>query len=237
MKAILFDWDGTLADSLGAFYRANLAVMDAFGLPFDLAAYRRHYAPDWRVLYRRLGVTDERLGEAAELWQGHFSSDGAHAFPGVRDALADLVGAGYRLGLVTATVGAVVEPLLREFGLDPLVEARVYADDLDVWKPDPAPLRLGLVRLGIDDPAEAVYVGDVPDDMRMARAVGTGAIGIVSLLGDVPDLLAAGAEEVHPSVTAWVADLLAHSRADGPEGARPPGGSAAGTGTPPAGAR
>jgi HAD superfamily hydrolase (TIGR01549 family) len=209
MKAILFDWDGTLADSLGAFYRANLAVMEAFGLPFDEALYRRHYAPDWRVLYRRLGVAEARLDEAAGLWQAQFSVDGARPFPGVRDALVALVGAGYRLGLVTATERAVAEPLLGRFDLDRLVEARVYADDLDVYKPDPAPLRLGLARLDGADPGEAIYVGDVPDDMRMARAVGTGAIGIVSLLGDAEDLVAAGAEDVHPSVASWVARLLA----------------------------
>jgi HAD superfamily hydrolase (TIGR01549 family) len=210
VKAILFDWDGTLADSLGAFYRANRSVMEAFGLPFDEAIYRRNYAPDWRVLYRRLGVPDERLDEAATLWQGHFSIDGARPFPGVPEALGDLAGAGYRLGLVTATVRSVVEPLLRDFGLDRLLEARVFADDLDVYKPDPAPLRLGLARLGIERASEATYVGDVPDDMRMARAVGSGAIGIVSLLGDAPDLVAAGAQEVHPSVAAWVGELLAH---------------------------
>jgi len=215
MKAILFDWDGTLADSLGAFYRANLAVMEAFGLPFDEALYRRHYAPDWRVLYRRLGVAEGRLVEAADLWQAHFSSDGARPFPGVRGALEDLVGAGYRLGLVTATERGVAEPLLRRFELDGLIEARVFADDLEVYKPDPAPLGLGLARLGVASPGDAVYVGDVPDDMRMARAVGTGAIGIVSLLGDADDLVAAGAEEVHPSVTSWVAALLARPASAG----------------------
>ena len=48
MKAILFDWDGTLADTLGAIYQANVEVMAALGLPFDPAVYRRHFAPDWR---------------------------------------------------------------------------------------------------------------------------------------------------------------------------------------------
>jgi HAD superfamily hydrolase (TIGR01549 family) len=213
VKAILFDWDGTLADSLGAFYRANRAVMEQFGLPFDEAIYRREYAPDWRVLYRRLGVPDERIDEAAELWQGRFSIDGARPFLGVGDALGDLVRAGLRLGLVTATVRAVVEPLLRDFELDELIEARVYADDLEAYKPDPAPLRLGLARLGVDRPADAIYVGDVPDDMRMARIVGTGAVGIVSLLGDASELIAAGAQEVHPSVASWVAEFLARPAA------------------------
>ena len=56
MEAILFDWDGTLVDSLGAFHAANSTVMAAFGLPFDVVVYRRHYVPDWREMYRRLGI-------------------------------------------------------------------------------------------------------------------------------------------------------------------------------------
>ena len=68
MQAILFDWDGTLVDSLGAFHHANAAVMASFGLPFDEALYRRNYVPDWRQMYLRLGVPGDRLDEANELW-------------------------------------------------------------------------------------------------------------------------------------------------------------------------
>jgi beta-phosphoglucomutase-like phosphatase (HAD superfamily) len=50
MDAVVFDWDGTLVDTLGALFRANVAVLGAFGLPFDEALYRRHYSPDWREM-------------------------------------------------------------------------------------------------------------------------------------------------------------------------------------------
>ena len=73
MRAILFDWDGTLVDSLGAFQHANAAVMAAFGLPLDEAIYRRHYVPDWRLMYLRLGVPGDRLDEANELWHATFA--------------------------------------------------------------------------------------------------------------------------------------------------------------------
>ena len=76
MEAILFDWDGTLVDSLGMFHRANASVMEAFGLPFDVVRYRRHYTADWREMYRRLGVPDDRLDEANSLWQTTFGDDG-----------------------------------------------------------------------------------------------------------------------------------------------------------------
>lgn len=208
VDTICFDWDGTLVDSLETFYRANAAVMAELGLPFDRAAYRRHYAPDWRVLYGRLGIPEAALEAAHERWRRHFDPAGARPFPGTAEALATLRRAGYRLALVTATIRAVAEPQLRAFDLDELIPVRVFGDDLATHKPDPAPLRLALGRLGLDgDTSAAAYVGDAPDDMRMARRAGIHAVGIEGMLASRDALLAAGADEVVTSVPDWVASL------------------------------
>jgi len=215
MQAILFDWDGTLVDSLGTLYDANAAVMQAFGVPFDPDLYRTHYAPDWRLMYRRLGIAAERLDEANELWLASYDRGaGAIMFAGVKPALRRLKRAGHRLGLVTAGDRDIVLPQLERFGLADLLEVRVFGDDLPVHKPDPAPLSRALADVGLAaSPAQAAYVGDAPDDMRMARTVGTHAVGIASSLGDPAALRAAGALEVAASVPEWVAGYLADSSA------------------------
>jgi phosphoglycolate phosphatase-like HAD superfamily hydrolase len=211
MQAILFDWDGTLVDSLGAFHLANATVMASFGLPFDEVVYRRNYVPDWRLMYLRLGVPGDRLDEANELWHATFASGtDVVAFEGAADALRRLRDAGSRLGIVTAGHRDIVGPQLERTGLAGLLETRVFGDDLDVHKPDPAPLRMALEVLGLGDrPSEVAYVGDAPTDMQMAKAVGVRAVGITSVLGDPDELRAAGAVEVSPSVAAWVAGHLA----------------------------
>jgi phosphoglycolate phosphatase len=211
VQGIVFDWDGTLVDTLGGLYRANVAVMRAFGLPFDQDLYRRHYSPDWRLMYERLGIPQERLAEANRLWHEAFASDGsAQAFSGSRAALVRLRDAGYRLGLVTAGNRDVVVPQIGRFGMDGLLAACAYGDDLAVHKPDPAPLRGALAELGLAErPDTAAYVGDAPDDMRMARSAGAIGIGIASILGDPHELREAGAAHVAPSVEAWVDELLA----------------------------
>ena len=211
MQAILFDWDGTLVDSLGAFHQANAAVMASFGLPFDEVVYRQNYVPDWRLMYRRLGIPDDRLDEANELWHATFGTGtGVVAFDGAAAALRRLDIAGARLGIVTAGHRAIVEPQLERTGMAELLRTRVFGDDLDVHKPDPAPLRRALEILDLADrPADVAYVGDAPTDMEMARAVGVRAVGITSVLGDPGELRAAGATEVAPSVVAWVARYLA----------------------------
>lgn len=211
LRAAIFDWDGTLADSLALFFRANAAVMRELGIPFDEAVYRRDYTPDWRVAYRRLGVPDERLEEAGLRWRQHFDARSAEtvALPGAEDGLLRLHRAGVPLAIVTAGDRVVVEPQIAAFGLDRLVGACVYRDDLEATKPDPAPLRRALELLGLAGSVDGVvYVGDAPDDMRMARAVGCRAIGVESMLGDADALRSAGADEVVPSVAAWVDRVL-----------------------------
>jgi len=208
MGPILFDWDGTLADSLESFYAANAVVLGELGIPFDRDRYRRVYTPDWRRFYRRLGVPEDRLESTNARWAAAFRP-ATRPMPGAREALLALAAAGHELGLVTATSHRIVDPQIERFGMADLLEVRVCGDDLPVYKPDPAPLRLALERLGVADrPGEAIYVGDAPDDMRMARATGTRAIGIRSLLGDGPALLEAGAEVVHDSVASWTAAFL-----------------------------
>jgi phosphoglycolate phosphatase-like HAD superfamily hydrolase len=211
MQAILFDWDGTLVDSLGAFHRANATVMNAFGLPFDEVRYRQHYVPDWRLMYLRLGVPGDRLDEANELWHATYGNGvDVVAFQGVADALERLRSAGSSLGIVTAGHRDVVVPQLERTGLAGFLPIRVFGDDLPVHKPDPAPLRRALSMLGLErQPAAAAYVGDAPTDMQMACAVGVRAIGIASVLGDPDELRAAGAGEVAPSVAEWAARHLA----------------------------
>jgi phosphoglycolate phosphatase len=215
MEAILFDWDGTLVDSLGAFHRANARVMDAFGLPFDEVVYRRHYVPDWRLMYLRLGIPEDRIDEANEMWHETFDAGPAVvAFDGVAVALESLRDNGARLGIVTAGDRSIVRSQLDSTGLGDLLPIRVFGDDLAVHKPDPAPLRLALRMLGLEDRPEAVaYVGDAPTDMRMAAAAGSLPIGIASVIGDPDELLAAGAVEVAPSVVAWAAAHIAASTA------------------------
>jgi pyrophosphatase PpaX len=211
VDAIVFDWDGTLVDSLPAIFDANLRVLKEFGLPFDDERYRAAYVPDWRLMYQRLGVPDDSLEAAGERWLVLYrETEPAALLPGVSDALQRLADAGFVLGLVTAGDRIVVDVQLERFGIGHLLPVRVFGSDPIAAKPHPEPLLLALRRLDRAERAEtARYVGDVPDDMRMARAVGAIGIGIESSIGMRQELIEAGAAEVHPGVAEFVDALLA----------------------------
>ena len=220
MDAIVFDWDGTLVDSLPAIFDANTQVLAEYGLPFDTDRYRAAYVPDWRLMYQRLGVPDDALDAAGARWlELYRATDGAALLPRITESLERLSAAGFVMGLVTAGHRDVVEGQLERFGLGELIPVRVFGNDEIATKPHPDPLLRVLRDLGrIDRIATARYVGDVPDDMRMARAVGSLGIGIESSIGMRDELIEAGASDVFPSVAAFVDALL--------DGAPPAGSSA-----------
>ena len=218
MIGVIFDWDGTLADSHSSLFEANAAVMRALRLPFSAELYREHYAPDWRLMYQRLGVPASRLEEANLIWEGAFhGTERSELLPGAREAVGRLAAAGCRMALVTAGPRWIVEPQMARLGVAELLPFRVFGDEQAEQKPHPALLRQALQNLGLAGrPADAAYLGDAPDDMRMAVAAGCHPIGIVSMLSDEPLLQLAGAEAVFDSVAAWVDHDLAHDARRGP---------------------
>ena len=210
MDAIVFDWDGTLVDSLPAIYDANMKVLEEYGLAFDDERYRAAYVPDWRLMYVRLGVPEEHVEAAGERWLALYAgTDTAALLPGVSASLERLSEAGFVMGLVTAGDSVVVERQLERFGIGHHLPVRVFGDDDVPTKPHPDPLLLALRRLGrAGRVATARYVGDVPDDMRMARSVGAIGIGIESSMASADELMAAGGSAVYRSVAEFVEDLL-----------------------------
>ena len=209
MRTILFDWDGTIVDSMPALFEADAAICRQIGVPFDESIFRRTFSPNWRLMYRSLGIPEERTGEAAQIWLDTFRSDRTRPFPGTEKALARLARAGCTLGLVTGCDRAEVEPQLARLGIDWLLSVRVSADDIAAKKPDPEPLQLALELAGVAHPEDALYIGDALDDMRMAAAARVRGIGIVSMLATADDLLAAGASESAGSVVEWADRFLA----------------------------
>jgi HAD superfamily hydrolase (TIGR01509 family) len=208
MRTILFDWDGTIVDSIGALYETDAAICRRIGVPFDLAIFRRTFSPNWRHMYDSLGIPEDRTDEAVQVWRETFRSDQTRPFDGVQGALTRLAMGGFTLGVVTGGDRAEVEPQLRRVGIDDLMTVRVYDHDTSAGKPHPAPLLHALELAGGCAPADAVYVGDALDDMRMASAAGVRGVGIVSMLASAEDLAAAGAVESAASVVEWIDRVL-----------------------------
>jgi len=215
--AAVFDWDGTIVDTLWMIYRANVAALGAYGITMSRDWFRERYTPDWRTGYRELGIPEHRWVEMSERWSAEMSRMRPKALPWARGALRDLRRQGVRIGLVTASTRAVVEPNLERLNLAGVFESAWYADDVAESKPHPEALLRALEDLGVD-PADTVYVGDTIVDLEMARRAGT-AFAAVGDTTSGEAFRAAGVPRVWPGVGAWADHLLGRpARRGGPSG-------------------
>ncbi|HET7676511.1 MAG TPA: HAD family hydrolase [Candidatus Limnocylindrales bacterium] len=203
-----FDWDGTLLDSIGRTFATYRVLFAELGVPFDEALFRRHQAPDWRQLYRAVGLPEERWAEADHRWLALYESEVSSLLPGAREALETLRARRVPLALVSGGQRRRVELELRANGLEGFFDALVHGDEVPRRKPDPASMTLAGRYLHVD-PRRLVMVGDHPDDMRMAASAGALPIGVLSGTSDRRALRAAGARWTAESAEAVVRAALA----------------------------
>jgi putative hydrolase of the HAD superfamily len=94
--------------------------------------------------------------------------------PGALELLAELRRSGYRVGVISNTVGepgAFLRPVIASMGFDRYVETYVFSDEQPWTKPAPEIFRLALSRLA-EEPDRAVHVGDAWSDLEGARRAG-----------------------------------------------------------------
>ncbi|HEY2457378.1 MAG TPA: HAD family hydrolase, partial [Candidatus Acidoferrum sp.] len=167
----------TLIDSFHADSQSYLAMFCELGVPWGLQELEKHYSPDWYAVYRAAEIPNERWDEADQLWRTHYAKHRSKLMTGTRQVLARLARR-WKLGLVTSGDRDRVSRQLREFRLTSTFGIRVCGGDTKEKKPHPGPLLKALERMKVRA-EEAVYVGDTPEDMEMARAAGVRGIAVL----------------------------------------------------------
>jgi phosphoglycolate phosphatase len=176
VRAVLFDLDGTLVDTLGDLAASVNFALERLGRPArTLDEIKNFIGEGVRQLLRdALGPSHEGLtDQALALFTPHYLEhvvDRSALYPGVKDTLARLA-PGRKLAVVTNKPVIPSRKILSALGVLDCFEALVGGDTLPVKKPDPAPVREACRLLGVD-PSEAVLVGDSTGDIRSAHGAG-----------------------------------------------------------------
>lgn len=181
MRTVIFDLDGTLADTSADLLAAANATFGAAGLGAPLGPQDTLTAFQGGRAMLRAGAARLGLGwDEAEVdrWYPRLLDayrDGiavqTRMYPGAVAAVERLRARGDRVGICTNKPDDLAEALLRALGVRDLFGAMVGARTLPVAKPDPAPLRLAVERAG-GDIGRAVLVGDTITDRRTGAAAG-----------------------------------------------------------------
>lgn len=182
VHAVLFDLDGTLADTAGDLAAALNAVRAECGLdPIDAAALRAYASAGARgMLGAGMGLTptDDRYERLRESFLGHYATMLAQTtrlFDGVDDLLTELDQRGLPWGIVTNKVGRFTTPVVAALGLERRARTVICGDTTPHPKPHPAPL-LHAAQALLVSPENCIYVGDDLRDVVAGNAAGMGSI-------------------------------------------------------------
>lgn len=188
-KAILFDIDGTLVDSVAAYHEVARIAAEPFGFVVTREHVRHSMATGnnfWRGIIpqdRRDGevIMKEMSAHAAREWPRVLREFGT-LFEGVSQTLDELRSRGITLGIVSGARSEVMEFLSKE-GLLNRFDTVVLGSDVTRGKPDPEGVLKALNGLNVP-PEMALYVGDTPVDIQASRAAGVRAVSVLTGAAD-----------------------------------------------------
>jgi len=212
-RAVLFDIDGTLVDSVGAYLEVARVAAAPHGLEVTDEHVRRSLATGsnfWKGVVPEDRADGEAVrkamtAHAAREWPRVLREHG-RVFAGLAQTLDELRDLGMRLGIVSGARPEVLE-LLRDEGVLERFDAMVLGGDVSRRKPDPEGIFKCLDKLGVA-PEAAVYVGDTPVDIQASRAAGVHAVGVLTGAGDSAALSAQWPDRLvasHANLSAVVA--------------------------------
>lgn len=217
IEAILFDIDGTLADTDDAmvarverwlrFVRLVLPHRDAHRAARQLVMAAETPVNKVVAWLDRTGL-DQALGPVLE-WlhrlRGITGQSKTHLIPGVLPALERL-SERYPLGIVTAREQRSAQVILEMNGLGSLFRCVATARTCQRAKPHPDPVLWAVSQLGLS-PQQCLMVGDTTSDILAGRAAGALTVGVLCGFGERDELEDAGADLILDH-TAQVAALL-----------------------------
>ena len=182
-KAVIFDLDGTLLNTLGDLTAAVNHALSAHGFPIRTEAQVRTYLGDGvkQLIARSCPAdTDEATRQAVlEAYLLHYAAhnmDLTAPYPGVLDLMADLKGAGYHLGVVSNKHASGVKALTARY-FEGLLDIAVGGDGTRPLKPAPDNLLYAMEQMGVN-PEDVWYVGDSVQDVLTARNAGVKCIAV-----------------------------------------------------------
>lgn len=207
VKAVLFDVDGTLVDSMDM-------LIAGLGDGFEHASGTRPHEDFLRSLMGRSLRDQMKLAaphadpESLERLEAHtisrynFHSDKEKPYLGAQETLKLFHGCGIRTCLVTSKNTTEVNDFLNRFPFRHYIDATVSASDVANPKPAPDSARLACERLNVES-QNAIFIGDSLWDLRCAKAAGIpfvavsyGAADKATLQAESPELLFETPEEL-----------------------------------------
>jgi pyrophosphatase PpaX len=173
LRAVLFDFDGTLAPTLPLWIGAYQGALKQYGQTLTEAEVLRHcFFRDWSEIAAALN-----LGSAAVFQQRvdsglQLAFQEAVLFPFARTLIEQVRAQGLQTALVTSSPRNIVGGALTRLDLHSLFDFTICGDEVQSYKPHPEPISTTLAALNCDA-ADAIMIGDSHADILAGKAAGT----------------------------------------------------------------
>ena len=181
IKGIIFDFDGTLANTLPVIYACyDYSTEKVLGKKADRAPFIETFGqPLYICLTSIFGEENgSRICDEYRAYQEIHHDELIKPFPGVKETLEQLQQTGIPMAIVTSKSTATCLRGARCLGIEKYFVAVIGTEQVTHPKPDPEPTRMALEKLGTK-PEETLCVGDAPYDIISGKAAGchTAAVG------------------------------------------------------------
>ncbi len=176
LKAIIFDASGTILDDLYAVWRANSEAYEVLGFKGfkTLEEFRRRFRLPIPAFHQESGIPLELIREVDGKFREFYPRYASHVgiFPEVKDVLSELKGTKLVLGVASNIPTLFLKQHLKSFEVEDYFDAVTGQEDCDKQKPSPKPILVTLEKLETK-PQEALYVGDMEEDVIAGKRAGT----------------------------------------------------------------
>ena len=188
IKAIIFDLDGTLIDSVTDLAKSVNYTLAKLGLPLHSTEEIRGFVGDGvqKLIKRSLGQShQENFADGFAIFMEHYGlhcTDNTLLYPGVAEILPRLASQ-YTLGVLTNKSLKFTEKILQYLEISAHFTEVLGGDSLPVKKPDPAGIFLMADRWNIDPAKELIMVGDHATDIEVGQRAGCKTVFIAGTIG------------------------------------------------------
>jgi HAD superfamily hydrolase (TIGR01549 family) len=173
-QAVVFDVSGTLLDDLYTVWRANSQALEACGFKvLTLEEFKERFQLPIPEFLRSLGVPPQAIQEVDKRFREFYPRYAPHVkiFPEVEEVLEQLKNRRIPLGVASNIPSRFLRGHLEDFGIASYFTVITGQEDCDEQKPSPKPILVTLEKMGMR-PQEALYVGDMEEDILAGKRAG-----------------------------------------------------------------
>lgn len=209
IRAIIFDMDGTLIDTIDLYHAILRDIMEFLGMELPLSRELLFetlsqgkklsdiiFPPDMK---NRRTTVEQFSTLAMNAFKEIFSRGDVDLIDGVQPLFEELTQRGFRLAIVTSSMTEVIVPFLKAKMLHPYLNCVLGRAEVPRLKPLPDPLLKCMEILDVQ-PRESIYVGDSAVDIQAGKAAGAWTVGVLTGTSNLSRLKAEDPDAILDSV-------------------------------------